>query len=51
MRAEESIEETQSLMFAKQKLKREPPIFGIHTSHLPFLGAGILTNGCNFDEL
>jgi hypothetical protein len=51
MRAEESIGETRSLMFPKQKLKRKPPIFGIHTSYLPVLGAGVFKNLCNFDEL
>jgi hypothetical protein len=51
MRAEESIGETQSLMSTKQKLKREPPNFGIPSSYLLALGMGILKNVCNFEEL
>ena len=38
-------------MFAKQKLKRKPPIFGIHTSHLLVFGMGIFKNPFNFGEL
>jgi hypothetical protein len=51
MRAEESIGETRSLMFPKQKLKRKPPFFGIHTSYLAVLGMDIFRNQCNFEEL
>jgi hypothetical protein len=34
-----------------QKLKRKPPIFGIHTSYLLVIGMGIFKNPCNFREL
>ena len=47
MRAGESIGETRSLMFAKQKLKRKPPIFGIPSSSPRIFEMGVFNNHCN----